>query len=73
MWNVEVYEPLNIRIFYGFKYHSLQEYDLNASNIAGVVPILALTYLNFSIIRTMKKNNLVHNKICSVERSEHIY
>ena len=48
-------------------------FDLNASNIAGVVPILVLTYLNFSIIRTMKKNNLVHNKICSVERSEHIY
>ena len=45
---------------------------MNASNIAGVVPILVLTYLNFSIIRTMKKNNLVHNKMRSVERSKYM-
>jgi len=40
------------------------------TTVVGVIPILVLTYLNFSIIRTMKKNTLVHNKICSEERRD---
>ena len=36
--------------------------------VSGVVPITVLSYLNIGIIRTMKKNNLLHNKMCSSER-----
>jgi len=36
--------------------------------VVGVIPIVLLTYLNCRIIQTMKKNTVVHNKICSSER-----
>jgi len=38
--------------------------------VVGVIPIVVLTFLNFSIIQTMKKNNLIHNKMCTVERRD---
>merc|ERR1719300_1738637 len=38
--------------------------------VVGVVPITVLSYLNIGIIRTMKKNNLLHNKMCSSERRD---
>jgi len=38
--------------------------------IVGVIPILVVSYLNYEIIRKMKKNTEIHNKICSTERRD---
>ena len=43
------------------------------SIVSGVIPIVVLTFLNFSIIQTMKKNNLIHNKMCTVERWKYFH
>lgn len=38
--------------------------------VVGVIPIVVLFWLNSRIIRTMKKNTEIHNKLCSVERRD---
>ena len=38
--------------------------------VVGVVPILLLSFLNSRIIRTMKRNTEMHNKLCSGERRD---
>ena len=36
--------------------------------VMGIIPIILLMFLNYQIIKTMKKNTLAHNKICKTER-----
>ena len=40
--------------------------------VVGVIPILVLSFLNFKIIKTMKRNTVNHNKICSQERRDQV-